>query len=469
MKLNQKILGIGRSFVTGSYLSMLMLTMKKLDAPTVRIILTAGTTYIGRFSSTIAVLVNLPMARQSLSPELFGVWMLLSALLGFMSFADLGVGNGVLNNTTKVNAKRDTKFLHRTLISGYAVTSGAGLLLYLSWLLWSCLSHESTSLVGHISMVNRVEVMRALTIFVFFLAINIPFSLVQKVQLGLQKGYWNGVNQLVSALLMILAVPLTLSYGGGLSELILATLGVQTLVNVTNTLIWLYFNNMFRMEVWFSSLDKLTTIGLLRTGSMFFVLQLAAAFAFQSDAIVISHTLGTSVYGDFAIVQKLFLFISMILSAAMIGLWPAFGDAFTNNKIDWVIKALKRAMLGAAVISILLVTILSVIAPSIIEFWLKADLRPGWDLLLVLAIWTVIDAVAQVPAAFMNGAGILRAQLLVAIAMASTAFAAKWLLTPIMGVAGAVLSTILAYCLISIPCQIYIFKKTFKTKGEHCE
>ena len=40
---------------------------------------------------------QIPMTRAALPPELFGVWMMLSSLLGFFVFTDLGIGNAVLN------------------------------------------------------------------------------------------------------------------------------------------------------------------------------------------------------------------------------------------------------------------------------------------------------------------------------------------------------------------------------------
>jgi hypothetical protein len=99
----------------------------------------------------------------------------------------------------------------------------------------------------------------------------------------------------------------------------------------------------------------------------------------------------------------------------------------------------------------------------ILEHWVKSSVQPVWGLILVLAIWTVIEGVGNVAAAFMNGTNILRAQLLLSVAMASSAFAAKWLLTPVLGATGAVFGTILAYSLISVPGQIYVLKLAFST------
>jgi len=49
----------------------------------------------------------------------------------------------------------------------------------------------------------------------------------------------------------------------------------------------------------------------------------------------------------------------------------------------------------------------------------------------------VIEAIGQITGSLLNGAGILRAQVLVAIAMAASSFGAKWLLVGEFGASGA--------------------------------
>jgi O-antigen/teichoic acid export membrane protein len=431
------------------------------DKRTKRILSAAGASYLGRFGQGIAILITLPIARQSLSPDLFGVWMMLSSFLSFMAFADFGVGNGVLNQITIARAKNDSKLLQRTLVAGYLITCATGGLLFLAWLAWVNFSPEPTVLAGIFVKDDRAEVLRALSVFALVLAFNIPASLILRIQLGSQQGYLNGLNQLTAALLTIIFAPLFLHYGGGVAELVIATIGVQVLVNTLNTTIWLYKNKMLNNCNWVLSLEMSTVRLLLRVGSMFFILQLAAAFSFQSDAIVITQTLGQSAYGDFAVIQKLFLFASMILSAAMLGLWPAFGDAIASNNISWALKALVRSAAIIALAAIIVVGALVIAMPWLMDWWINGGLTPSMGLVATLAVWTIIEAVAGVFGSFMNGANVLRAQVPFAICMALSAFGLKWILTPILGSTGAILSTIIAYCLISIPGHIYIFKTKF--------
>ena len=447
------------------HLQQLLNLFNCADSRVRRIVLVAGASYLGRFSQGAAVLITLPIARRSFSPDLFGVWMMLSSFLSFMSFADFGVGNGVLNQITKAHATEDRDLLRRTLASGYVITFGVGAVLLFVWLLWKSLSLEPTSLAGVIEVADRTEVLRALSAFAFVLAVNIPASLILRVQLGVQQGYLNGLNQLFSALLTMISVPLCFHLGGSVAELVMATIGVQVLVNTLNTVLWLYCYKVFRNFDWSYSLDIATVRLLLLKGSMFFVLQLAAALSFQSDAIVITQTLGQSAYGSFAVVQKIFLFASMIINVSMVGLWPAFGNAVACQNMEWARKALVRSALAVTVITVALVSPLAISVPWLVEHWVAGSAKPAYSLITVLAVWTIIEAVGGVFAAFLNAANILRPQLLLAICMALTAFGLKWMLTPVLGAAGAVLATILAYCIIAVPGQILIFKAELNLKA----
>lgn len=436
----------------------------RINGRMMRVLATAGATYLGRFGSGIVILVTLPMVRQALGSELFGLWMMLSSLLAFMAFADLGVGNGVLNRITLARATQDDLMFRRTLFSGYAVTTTVSVVLLLVWFAWEKWATEPTSLAGEIAPIHQAEVMTALSAFVIVLAINIPGSLIQRIQLGVQEGYWNGINQFAAAILTLIAVLVALNYGANVALLVLATLGIQALVNVINTIIWFGRYRLLHWSPWRNTMDSRTFSILVRTGSLFFMLQAAAAFAFQSDAIVITHTLGQSAYGDFAVVQKLFLFVSSLLSAAMVGLWPAFGDAIALRDMVWARQTLRRGVTVAALISLTAVSMLALAMPWILNSWMQNSVSPSWTLIAALATWTVIDAITSVLAAYMNGANILRAQVGVALVMAFTAFSGKWLLVPWLGATGATLATIFAYCLISVPVQIYIFRNAFQTK-----
>ena len=447
-----------------------------LDGRSRRVLAIAAASYLGRLGSALAVLVTIPMARTALPPDLFGVWMMLSGLVAFFAFADLGVGNGVLNRMTAAHAAGDRAEQRRVMRAGYACTGVVGALMLAVWLCWATLAPVPTVVVGDIALEHRPEVLWALHVFVLLLAVNIPASLIQKKQLGLQCGYWVGYAQFGAAAGTLIGVPAALALGGGLPALVLGSLGMQVSVNLISA--WLWRRRTARSNAsllpehrqqWRTP-EWRVIVSLLRTGSLFLVLQLAAAFAFQSDAIVIVHRLSQAAYGDFAVVQRVFLAASSILLAGLAGLWPAIGEALASGDAAWVRRTLLRSY--AFVFAVMGTTCLALAfsMPHIVLLWVGMRTPPPAALLAVLAAWTVMEAMGNVSGVFLNAAGLLRAQILLAVLMSTAAFLGKWYLVDKVGAWGAVLATLIAYSVMSIPMQLHLVRRHLqKSESIHAQ
>jgi len=423
--------------------------------------MTAGAAYAGRFAMAISMLVTIPIARSSLGPELFGVWMLLSTMLSFFAFADFGVGNVVLNRVTAARAAGDAALTGRVVAGGYICTSLVGLGIVIGWLAWCAVADDPTSVAGRVAPGDRPQVLAALNVLVVLLALNLPASLIQKVQLGSQQGHWVGSAQLLASLTTLVALPTVLHLGGDLAAMVLSSLGVILFVNVASTVLWLSRNRAASAPRW-SQVDRAMVGALFKAGTFFLALQLASAFAFQSDAIVITQLLGQSPYGDYAAVQRLFVFASMLISAALVGLWPAFGDALARGEIAWVRRALKYALGLAFVVICGLCLLLALSMGWITKTWLGTAHAPPILLISLFSLWAMLEALGMVVGSLLNGAGVIRIQAILALVMAAASFAGKWFLVPWIGVEGAVLATIIAYCCISVPAQLVLLRNLFR-------
>ena len=62
-----------------------------------RVLLTGGSTAIVKIFSALINLITIPLTVNYLGSERFGLWMAISSIIVLMSFADLGLGNGLLN------------------------------------------------------------------------------------------------------------------------------------------------------------------------------------------------------------------------------------------------------------------------------------------------------------------------------------------------------------------------------------
>ena len=437
-----------------------------IDGRSLRVLTTAATSYLGKVVAALSVLVTIPIARAALPSDLFGVWMMLSGLLTFFAFADLGVGNGVLNRVTAAHAANDLDEQRRIMRAGYACTGTIGALVLATWLCWGQLAPVPTAFVGSVAVKHQDEVMTALNIFFLLLAINISANLVQKMQLGRQRGQWVGLAQAGGAIGTLVGVPVALALGGGLAGLVVASLGMQVAANLASTVLWhrqLSKTEGRLTESWHRRLPEWhAVVALMRTGALFLVLQLAVAFAFQSDAIVIVHQLSQAAYGDFAVVQRVFLAASSILLAGLAGLWPAIGEALASGDAAWVRRTLLRSYVFVFVVMGIACLALAFSMPQIVLLWVGMHTPPPTALLAVLAAWTIMEAMGNVSGVFMNAAGLLRAQIVLATLMATAAFLGKWYLVGKLGPWGAVLATLIAYSVISIPAQVHLVRRQLR-------
>ncbi len=439
--------------------------LRDVDPRTRRLLAVGAATYLGRLGGALAPLICVPLAREMLDAERFGVWMMLSGLLAFFAFADLGIGYALLNRVTGVQAGEPTRRrveLARELVAGYACTVALGLALLLAWGLWCGLATDASVLVGAVSLARRPDVVAGMTAFAVLFALNLPASLIQKVQLGAQDGHWVGLAQFGASAVTLVALPLALVLGSGLATLMMATLGVQMLVNLASTLWWLHHQQCLPV-LRLAALQPGRVLALVRTGMLFFGLQLTGAMVFQSDSIVITQLLGPAAYGDFSVVQRLFLLLGAGLAAGISGLWPAFGDAVARGELQWVRKTLFRAWLITGLVALLAVLVLCAAIDLIVVRWLHESQAPAQALCVALATWTVVEAVGAVSGACMNGANLMRVQLMFGALTALLAFGSKWWAVAAMGPIGAVLATLVAYLLVGVPSQFFIFKRLFST------
>lgn len=434
---------------------------RRSDTRSKRIAFIAASSYAGRFGQGAVLLATLPMVKSALSPELFGVWMMLSAMVSFMSFADFGIGNSVLNIATRAHATSNNEQLNQAILSSYLITSLICLFVLLTCIVWFRLSNNPTVIIGAIQQQDKPEVEQSLFLFMLLCGLNIPASMVLRLQLGVQQGYLNGLNQLLTAAISFMLIHVSLSYGGSVGELVLSSLGVQVLVNIANTLVWLRGKEIFTKYNVKKASNAKAYKPLITNGGMFLLLQISAVIAFQSDALVITHILGPTVYGDFAVVQKLFQLISLAVGCAAAGLWPAFGEAIALNNLRWAKSTLISASLVVAGIAVVAVILLIYFMPWVMATWLRSNEMPTFGLLVAFAIWTVIDAVAVIVGAFLNAASILKPQVILALGMAAVAISLKMSLTPIFGATGAVSATILSYLLVCVIGYTYILHRYF--------
>jgi O-antigen/teichoic acid export membrane protein len=121
-----------------------------------RALFTGGITMLARTVQMGTALITIPLTLKYLGNERFGLWMTISSVLAMATFADFGIGNGVLNTVASASGRDDIGAIRSAVSSGFAVlTCIAALLMSLFFIVYRLV--DWANVFGVVSPQARAE------------------------------------------------------------------------------------------------------------------------------------------------------------------------------------------------------------------------------------------------------------------------------------------------------------------------
>jgi O-antigen/teichoic acid export membrane protein len=293
-------------------------------------------------------------------------------------------------------------------------------------------------------------------VFFFCFLLNLPLGVVQRVQMGYQRGFAGNLWRVAGSLIALGGILLAIHLRLGLPFLVLAVLGGPILADLLNWITEFGWYRPWLFPEWMA-FDQAVARRILAMGSQFFLLQLAGALAFASDNIVAAQVCGQSAVTQYAVPMRLFAALASVIALFNNPLWPAYGEAAAHGDIDWAKRTLIRSLWWTLLVSAVLATILMLFGKVILYHWVGPQIRPSLSLLLGMAIWSVLGALGGALAMFLNATNLIRFELMCAVPLAFTAILAKIFLARWIGIPGIIWGLVIAYALTTaLPYAVYI-------------
>jgi len=373
------------------------------------------------------------------------MWLTISSFAAILSFADLGMGNGLLSHVAEAHGKADRSAIRTYIASSFAVlTLVAGLIIALFWSAFPLISWPKIFAVH--GVLARAESGPAVAVFATCFALSIPIQIVQKVQIGLQGSFVASAWQCVGNLLALLGVVTATHFRFGLPWLVLAFVGSPLLIGVLNSLSFFLVNRR-DIAPRIRDVSKTAATHIAHTGGLFLILQIVAAASYSSDPLVIAHVLGPENVAQYAVPAQMFSVIGMLISMGLAPLWPAYGEALSRADHGWVRQTFIHSVEMAAGAATAGAIALALFGPALLRLWVGPAISASPLLLLGLAIWKILEASGNAVAMFLNGARVVRFQVVVGVLSAVAILGLKFILLPLIGVAGSVWATIIGFSL----------------------
>lgn len=404
-------------------------------------------------------LVTLPLTFKYLGPERYGLWMVLISIISAMGFADLGIGNGLMNAVSEAYGRDDRDLAREYVTSASVMMLGIALFLAVAgaaaypFMPWIRLFNVKSTAVA-------IEGSHGLLVLYAWFVISIPIGVISRAQAGLQKGYIPQIIGALGSVLTLIALLLAIGLHGSLAWLVFAS----TMGSVTATAFngWLLFHEHPWLIPARHAFRRRAADKILKLGLMFFVLQCAATLGFTSDNIVIAQVMGAAAVAAYAVPQKLFSLVSMVAGIAVTPLWPAYGEAIARGDVGWVRRVFFGSLWLTLAISVPTCTLLALGGPWILRLFFGKALHAPMSLLVVLATWTVVSAVSTPIAILLNGAGVLKAQAIASVFGSLSNLTLSIILTRHLGIMGVCLGSIITQVLTAFPLYFLWIRNLFR-------
>lgn len=397
-----------------------------------------------RVGMMLVMVLGVTLTVGYLGRERFGAWAVLSSLVGMLSFLDLGVGNAMINRVAHAAATGKPDELRRVVGGGLAwlalVGASAGALLAAvgTLLPWDRLMTLSSPDIA-------AEVATASQVLGVLFGLNLLSGGCLKVLVGQQRAHEAHLLTLCGACISIICIWIAASHQVGIPVLLMAGFGVQALIGLLAVPMLVYRRQLSGAELGTAMAHERRP--LFRTGGVFFALQIGSMIGWGFDSLLLASVRSASDVAALAIAQRLFQFASQPVVVLNGPLWAAYADANARDDRQFLRNTLARSFkLSIGVATLISVALLG-LSPWIIPMWTDNTIDVPLVLLLAFFIWTTIEAGGTAFGTYLNGAGLVREQIVVVAAFCLVALPLKLLAAKYYGAAGMVFATSISYSL----------------------
>jgi O-antigen/teichoic acid export membrane protein len=412
-----------------------------------RITLTALASGGSRVIGLLAPLITIPVTLRYLGDEQYGLWMTITTVVSLFAYADLGLGNGLLTAVSQASGREDSAEMRRCISSGFFLLLSVGgsllvvLLLGFGRLPWD-------SILGIQDSAYHRTAAAAVLVSIVLVLVNLPISLVQRVQLGLQQGFQSSMWQTGGSLAGMAALLLAVKFRASLPMLVLCATGAPCVALLLNFL-WFFAIEARQFLPRPRSVSWEASKQLLGQGIQYFILSLLLLICFGIDNLILAHVLGHTAVTEFSIPFRLVSVLGFLPSIVLMPFWTANGEAIARGELDWVRRSLRHITRLMLVVMMLAGSFVLLGGPLVLTrcFGLHA---PQTMLMAALIGGALANAIAGPHFMVLNGAGAVGVQLLIYGVLAPVYVVGKVLLAMRFGVpgpaiAGAVIGLVCLY------------------------
>lgn len=421
-----------------------------------RAALTIVANFAARIASFAVITLASRLALENMGVVHFGIWMTIASFIALITFLDFGIGNGLIGPIARLDQHANSPEQTRLITMGIAATSLIGIISGI--ILTIVVTNIPLAWIFRgITNSDIPETRTALLAFVMLLSISLPLQTVNRVFVGMQRSYITHCLSVFVSVVMAIVLIFTRSWDLSIVDYVFVTFGSLQLPGLLSAALLVFEGKIRLNALWGTRVRDYRS--LFTVGLSFLALQVGALLGWGSDQVLVSAIIGPADAGVYAIVVRIFMLASIPLYIANAPLWAVYANAIERGDLDEVRSYLRRSLTATLIGAVIMCAFIVATGPLIWDVFSGGYIPYPMMLTIAFALWTVIDCTANSLAMFLNGAHIIRPQLITVIVFSTLAVPTKIWAAQHYGIVAIPIITIALY-LATLAVVYSLFLKT---------
>ncbi len=272
--------------------------------------------YVSIVASTLVQLLYTPFLVSRLGQSEYGLYSLVSSIIGYLTVLDLGFGNAIIVHTSKYRAlgeKKKEQTLHGMF---HFIYIGIGII---AGIAGAILAFNSSNIFGSTMTAEEVEKMRTMLLILSFnLFITFAFSIYNSIITASEKFIFQKVLAIINTIAKPLLMIPILFLGYKSIALCLVITFVNIAVLVAN---YIFCKKKLQTKIRFQGFDKLLFKTIFAYSFWIFLTQIVDKVNWSADQFIlgaVSGTIAVSVYSAASTLNTMFVNLATAISNVML-------------------------------------------------------------------------------------------------------------------------------------------------------
>lgn len=406
----------------------------------------------------------LPLMLRYLGNDQFGVWVAIFSVVSWVIFFDLGFGSGLRNKVSETLSRNDIAESSVLISTAYGAMAILSVVLCAIFLLVNFFVDWQS--IFNTKITSLSELRWSMAIIVVLFLVNFSLLIVLQVLHACKKTSFTVAHQFLANFIALIAILLLKAFVTPSLLVICLTYGLsQVLTTLLVSAVFYNGSPFLRPRLSLFAWDRVKGIATL--GGQFFIIQLAVLVIFSTDKIIVIKLFGPAALTEYELVFKAFSVILIMNTLFLAPLWSRYTHAAANHDYKWMAQALAKSHWVCAVL-LLPASVLCFFGHDIIYLWTGYHIDSSFSLLVAMFVFILLRVGCDVYAYFLNGIGMLKVQMWLAIVQALMNIPLSVTLGKMYGLSGVIYGSVatLSISAVVLPWCTYRYLKSKKSSSQ---